>query len=102
MGRGFVEPKLGERRAIKLRVRGGGVKLRLLSGDTANVTNPETGETAKVKILGVIENPANRHFVRRNVLTKGAIIDTELGRAKITSRPGQEGVVNAVLLEAKS
>ncbi|MEK6949175.1 MAG: 30S ribosomal protein S8e, partial [Nanoarchaeota archaeon] len=43
-------------------------------------------------------NPANRHFVRRNIMTKGAIIETEKGKARITSRPGQDGAVNAVLI----
>ncbi|MEK6848627.1 MAG: 30S ribosomal protein S8e, partial [Nanoarchaeota archaeon] len=42
--------------------------------------------------------PANRHFIRRNIMTKGSVIDTELGKARITSRPGQDGVVNAVLI----
>ena len=37
--------------------------------------------------------------VRRNILTKGAIIETDAGKAKITNRPGQEGTVNAVLVE---
>ncbi|MFA7072263.1 MAG: 30S ribosomal protein S8e, partial [Methanoculleus sp.] len=31
-------------------------------------------------------------------LTRGAIIRTDIGRARIVSRPGQDGVVNAVLL----
>ena len=75
--------------------------MNLLSTDTANVINPRTGRAQKVKILTVMENPADPHFVRRNVLTKGAIIDTELGKARISSRPGQSGVVNAVLLEEK-
>ena len=55
-----------------------------------------------MKIKTVIESPDNRHYARENVLTKGAIIDTEAGKARITSRPGQEGVVNAVLIEAKA
>ena len=102
MGRDFIEPKLGEPKVVKLRVRGGNQKLRLLSTNVANVTDPKTGKTTKVKILGVVENPANRHFVRRNILTKGALIETEIGKARITSRPGQDGVINAVLVEAKS
>jgi len=44
-------------------------------------------------------NPANINYVRRNLLTKGAIITTDLGRARIVSRPGQDGVVNAVLIQ---
>lgn len=102
MGRDFIEPKLGESKIIRIRGRGGNQKLRLLSTNVANVTDPKTGRTTKAKILGVEENPANRHFVRRHILTKGAIIATEIGKARITSRPGQDGVINAVLVEAKS
>ncbi|MCD6558125.1 MAG: 30S ribosomal protein S8e, partial [Candidatus Aenigmarchaeota archaeon] len=40
-------------------------------------------------------------FVRRNIITKGAIIMTEDGRAVVTNRPGQEGVINAKLIEEK-
>lgn len=77
------------------------MKLSLLGTDVANVVNPDTGVTKKSKILTVVENLADPHFVRRNVLTKGAIIETELGRARVTSRPGQSGTVDAVLLEVK-
>ena len=55
----------------------------------------------KLKILNVIENPANPHLVRQNIITKGCIIETEMGKARITSRPGQSGVLNAVLIEPK-
>jgi small subunit ribosomal protein S8e len=102
MGREFIEVRLAPTRLEHLRTSGGGEKLRLLSSDVANVTDPKTGKTTKTKILSVLENPADRHFVRRNVLTKGALIETELGRARVTGRPGQHGSVNAVLLESKS
>jgi len=101
MGGKFVETKLGPTKRIKQRASGGNVKISLLGVDVANVVDPKTGKTKKSKILTVVENPADPHFVRRNVLTKGAIIGTELGRARVTSRPGQSGSVDAVLLEAK-
>jgi small subunit ribosomal protein S8e len=47
----------------------------------------------------VEKNTANPNYVRRNLLTKGAIIKTELGSARIVSRPGQDGIINALLLE---
>ena len=53
----------------------------------------------RVKIIDVIENPANPHFVRRGIITKGTTIETELGLARVTSRPSQHAVVSAVLLE---
>jgi len=63
-----------------------------------NVYDPKTKKYSKVEIKTVVENPANRHYVRRNILTKGTIVDTSLGKAKITSRPGQEAVLNGILV----
>ena len=78
---------------------GGNSKLRVLSYETANIYVPSEKKYKVAKISSVIENQANVNFVRRNILTKGTVIQTELGKAKITSRPGQDGVVNAVLTE---
>ena len=61
--------------------------------------DPKTKKYSRVKIDQVIDNPANRNFVRRNILTKGTIIKTSKGNAKIVSRPGQEGMLNAVLIK---
>ncbi len=103
MGREFVPSVLGEEEKRKtIRVRGGNTKVRTRKVVYANVSDPQTGETKKVKILSLLENSANRNFVRRNVITKGAIIETELGKARVTSRPNQDGVVNAVLLEKRA
>ncbi|RLF78854.1 30S ribosomal protein S8e, partial [Thermococci archaeon] len=87
-----VEDK--EERKI-IRTYGGNRKVRLVKALYANVF--DNGKGKKVKILSVVENPANRQYVRRNIITKGAIIQTEIGKAIVTSRPGQDGVVNAVL-----
>ncbi len=81
------------------RVRGGNVKVKLRRAAYANVTDPETGKTQKVRILRVIDSRANPDYTRRNIIVKGTIIETELGRAMVTSRPGQDGVVNAVLVK---
>ncbi|GAB6102672.1 30S ribosomal protein S8e [Thermococcus atlanticus] len=83
-----------------IRTYGGNRKVRLVEALYANVF--ENGKGRKVKILNVIENPANRQYVRRNIITKGAIIETEAGRAIVTSRPGQHGVVNAVLIKEEN
>jgi small subunit ribosomal protein S8e len=96
-GRDYIPIKIGEARKKILRVRGGNLKVRLLQTDECIVF--PGGK--KVKILSVKENPANPHFVRMNIITKGAIVETELGLAKVVSRPGQDGVVNAVLIEKK-
>jgi SSU ribosomal protein S8E len=47
----------------------------------------------------VLETPANREYARRGIIVKGAIIQTEMGKAVVTSRPGQDGAVNALLLK---
>ncbi len=101
MGSELVETKLGPTKRIERRALGGCIKTSLLGADVANVVDPKTCKAKKSKILTVVENPADPHFVRRNVLTKGAIIETELGRARVTNRPGQSGSIDAVLLEAK-
>lgn len=102
MGSEFIEPKIGQAKCIRMRTFGGGEKMNMLYTDIANVMDPKTGRAKKAKIITVVQNPADMHFVRRNILTRGAIIDTELGKAKITSRPGQVGAVDAVLIEPKA
>jgi len=82
-----------------LRARGGDKKTVLLSSDFANITDPSTKKTKKVKITNVLETPANHFLARQNILVKSAIIETELGKAKITNRPGQEGSVQAMLIK---
>ncbi|MET1101583.1 MAG: 30S ribosomal protein S8e [Pyrodictiaceae archaeon] len=84
-----------------VRVRGGNYKVRLKKAAYANVIDPSTNRAKKVKILAVLETPANPHFARSNIIVKGTIIDTELGKAVVTSRPGQDGVINAVLIEKR-
>jgi len=76
------------------------LKTSLKFAEAANVHDSASGKTSKTKITRVLENPANRDYERRGVITRGALIDTELGRARVTSRPAQDGVINA-LLEAK-
>ena len=81
----------------KVRTRGGNVKYRVLTTKLVNVYDPKKKKTVKTNIKTVISNPANPHYVRRNIITKGAVIETELGKAIVTSRPGQDGVINARL-----
>ncbi|MBW2965225.1 30S ribosomal protein S8e [Candidatus Woesearchaeota archaeon] len=91
--------KVGERKPKTARTLGGSSKMRLLTADVANLFDPKTKKSVKVKILDVADNPANRYFSRRDIITKGCIIVTDKGKARVTSRPGQEGTVNAVLLK---
>ncbi|MBN2734817.1 MAG: 30S ribosomal protein S8e [Methanomicrobiaceae archaeon] len=99
IGRSPAETHIGEERRRIIRTHGGNSKVRALRASFASVANPKTGETKKVAIETVEANTANPNYVRRNLLTKGAVIKTEIGRAKIVSRPGQDGVINAVLIE---
>ena len=102
LGSDFIPIHLKEKEKVKsVRMTGGDLKLRMLAASKANVLDPASGKSKVVKIVTVKENPANPHFVRMNVITRGAVVETELGLAKITSRPGQHGVVNAVLVEKK-
>ena len=98
--------KKGQARVVKLgivkrkliRTRGGYQKVILLTADIANVFNPKTRKSQVSKITNVIETPSNRFLARQNVLQKSSIIETELGKARITNRPSQEGNVQAILL----
>ncbi len=90
---------LGGTSTKRVRTRGGNLKHRVLKAQTANVYDPKKKVTKPAEIVRVTENPANPHYVRRGILTKGAVVETKLGHARITSRPGQDGVINAVLME---
>jgi len=92
---------LGAPKLKQVRTRGQNKKTRLLTTNIAYVVDPKTRQTTKTDIVTVVENPANIHYVRRNIMTKGAIINTKLGKARVTSRPGQSGAINAVLLAEK-
>ncbi len=73
-------------------------KHKLLTVDSVYVMNPATQKVQKATIIEVLANPANRHFVRRNIITKGARVNTSLGPVVITSRPGQFGSLQGVLV----
>ncbi|MCJ7698779.1 30S ribosomal protein S8e [Candidatus Bathyarchaeota archaeon] len=89
----------GERKQKATRGRGGNVKIKILSEKQVCVTDQKTGKTEKTEVLRVVKNPANIDYNRRGVITKGALIETSLGTARITSRPGQHGILNAVLTD---
>lgn len=97
-----VLTKVGERDLrVKERVRGGDVVVRARVVAYANVYDPESGTSRKVRILRVLENRANREYVRLGIVTRGAVVETEIGPARVTSRPSRDGVVNAVLLKGE-
>lgn len=101
LGRQARIVKLGAVKKKKIRGRGGKIKTVLLSADIANLIDSKTKKGKQVKIKNVLETPSNKFLARQNVLVKGAIILTEAGKAKVTNRPGQESIVQAVLIEEK-
>ncbi len=100
LGRVPVFTKIGKSNALRVRTMGNNQKMKLLQEEFVNVYNKSTKKHAKAKIKTVVENKANTHYVRRNIITKGTVIDTDLGKVRVTSRPGQEGIVDGVLIEA--
>jgi len=93
----------GKDKRKKKKTRGKGQKTKQLTAKNASIAIPNQKKTVKAEILGVAENKANRLYTRRNIITKGAIIKVKIAdkeeKARVTSRPGQKGVVQAVLLE---
>ncbi len=97
LGREPAETTVGEPRVQYIDSRGTETKIRALSTNVAQVA--DDGEVTEATIEDVVDNPSNVNYARRNIVTKGAIIETSEGRARVTSRPGQTGGVNAVLIE---
>lgn len=94
-----VPIELGQKKLKPVRGLGGNVKIRPLRLDEGNMFDPETKKFQKVKILNVVENTANRAFVRQNVLNKGAIVNTDQGLARIVNRPGQDGQISLIKIK---
>jgi small subunit ribosomal protein S8e len=97
LGNEFTETQVGESAIKTVDARGNTTKLRAITAETASVA--VDGETVAADIENVAENPANPNYARRNIITKGAVLETSEGRVRVTSRPGQDGQVNGVLVE---
>ncbi len=98
LGREPTLTRVGEIRRKVQRGFGSNTKVVLMESNIANVYDPKEKKMIRTKIITVKENPANPHYVQRNIVNKGTIISTEAGNARVTSRPGQDGVINAVLV----
>ncbi len=88
---------IGERKLRVKRRRGGKESYVTVRDETVNVTDGD--EAYQAQIEDVAENPASRHFARRNIITKGAILETDEGKVRVTNRPGQEGTINGVSVD---
>jgi small subunit ribosomal protein S8e len=100
-GSDFIPVKLGEERKKTVEGLSNFKKQRLLQASFINVTDTQTGKTKKAKILEVVEHMDNINYTRMNIVTKGCVVKTDIGRAKVTSKPGQHGVVNGILVADK-
>ena len=89
---------VGKTKTKVVKFRGGKTRTVLKNTEFANVLDPKTKKLKKTEIKAVLENTANRDYSRRNIITKGAVIETAAGKARVTNRPGQDGTVNAVLV----
>ncbi|PSQ48528.1 30S ribosomal protein S8e [Halobacteriales archaeon SW_7_65_23] len=92
-----TETQVGETKLRTVDTRGGQTKVRAIRSNVASVASD--GGVVAAEITDVVENPADPNYARRNIITRGAIIETDEGKAKVTSRPGQDGQINAVLLD---
>jgi small subunit ribosomal protein S8e len=92
------EPVNGAQVTITRRVRGNNRKTALKTIDFVNLSTGDA-KVKKTKILKVLENATNNDYKRRGIITKGAILEIQEGKCRIVSRPGQNGIVNAVLLK---
>jgi small subunit ribosomal protein S8e len=89
---------MGETKRLDIDGLGNTRKRPILRAQLVNVTDPEKNETYRAELEDVEENSANLDYQRRKVITRGTIIKTSKGNARVTSRPGQDGIINAVLI----
>ncbi len=92
-----TETQVGDGKLKFVDKRGNTKKIRAIEADTASVATD--GDVVAAEIENVAENDSNPNYARRNIITKGAILETSEGRVRVTSRPGQDGQVNGVLVE---
>jgi small subunit ribosomal protein S8e len=91
------EALLGDPIMVTRKVRGKNIKTALKTVNFVNLA--VDSNVKKVKILKVLENATNNDYQRRGVISKGAILETAEGKCRVVSRPGQHGVVNAILVK---
>lgn len=91
------EAVTGAQVTITRLVRGHNRKIALKSVDFVNLATGDA-KVKKSKILKVLDNSTNNDYKRRGIITKGAILETEDGKCRVVSKPGQTGIVNAILI----
>ncbi len=102
----FAETKISpvDKRKV-LSGLGGLQKTKLLTAQNVSITDPHTKKTKVATLITVKQNDANRQYARRNIITRGAVCEVQLGNevrmVRITSRPGHSGTVSGILLSAQ-
>ena len=91
------EALIGEQITITRKVRGKNVKTAIKTIDSVNLAIDS--KIKRVKIIKVLENSTNNDYKRRGIISKGAVLETEAGKCRVVSRPGQDGTVNAILVK---
>ena len=91
------EALIGDQITITRKVRGKNIKASIKTIDSVNLAMDS--KIKRVKIIKVLENATNNDYQRRGVISKGAILETEEGKCRVVSRPGQHGTVNAILVK---
>ena len=91
------EALIGEQITITRKVRGKNIKTAIKTIDSVNLAIDS--KIKRVKIIKVLENATNNDYQRRGIISKGAILETEEGKCRVVSRPGQHGTVNAILVK---
>jgi len=91
------EASIGKQITITRKVRGKNIKTAIKTIDSVNLAI--NSKIKRVKIIKVLENSTNNDYQRRGIISKGAILETEEGKCRVVSRPGQHGTVNAILVK---
>ena len=91
------EALIGDQITITRKVRGKNTKVAIKTINSVNLAIDS--KIKRVKIIKVLENATNNDYQRRGVISKGAILETEEGKCRVVSRPGQHGTVNAILVK---
>ena len=97
-----IETKMGTERKKSVRTRGGNQKIKIFNSEKINVVDPKTKKVKSTTIKRVELSPGSIDYNRRSIITKGTILETELGFVKVTSRPGQHGILNGIVVPYKS
>ena len=91
------EALIGDQITITRKVRGKNIKASIKTIDSVNLAIDS--KVKRVKIIKVLENATNNDYQRRGIISKGAILETEEGKCRVVSRPGQHGTVNAIFVK---